>query len=115
MREVSLKNYKFVIAKLDGTKEDKEYNVRDALATILFVPGQGISPRESLSRNELARRIESCQADSILLEESEWDKLNSAAGTLKDVNRNDLECLQRIFDAPKVEVEKSGRPDSRQN
>lgn len=103
MREINLKPYKF--STPDGWKD---YDVKQTLVVVLFAGG--VPVREAIERDKIARGIESA-GDSILLEEEEWNRCVKAIDSLKDITRYDIECMKRVLDAPKVEVEKkSGEP-----
>jgi hypothetical protein len=110
MREISLKNYTVKIRQPNEKGElvstEHSYEVKESIVAMLFIKGQNLKARETLSREALAKRIEDCEEDTILLEESEWNKFREGIEQLTDISRNDIPFVQRILEAPVVLVEK---------
>ena len=112
MRRINLENYTEVVRD-EGSGNDIElpYPVKNSMIEALLSRDLGLSAREVLDREDLARRIRDCPDGTILLiEEEEYKKLVSAIDTIKGWCRTDMEFLKRITEAPEVEVEekKSG-------
>lgn len=85
---------------------DEPFDVKGSLLNILFF--QVESPRDLLSRGELAEKIESSD-NSILLEDSEWGKIvdgitKSMQAHAIETGRVQVEFVRRILDAPNVDV-----------
>jgi hypothetical protein len=108
MREINLASYKVKIKESKGGKlvdRTDTYNVKDSLISILFMPGNGVTARESFKRQVLADKIEAADK-TVMIEEADWMKLVEAAEKIENVGRNDIEFMHRILDAPEVKVEK---------
>lgn len=89
------------------TQEDVKlpYDVKNSLIEVLLSKNLGLSAREALDRDVIARRIRDCPDGIILLEEEEYTKLVTAIDTIMGWGRVDIEFLKRITEAPEVEVE----------
>jgi hypothetical protein len=96
MRKIDLTDYAF---------EDNTFMVRASLAATLFNEDK-LDGREIIARDLLARKIENCEEDHILLEETEWKKILGGlhATDLKPHGRSVVEFLKRVLDAPEVAV-----------
>jgi len=106
MRRINLKDYTEVVRDEESGKDVKlPYPVKDSMVEVLLSRELGLLAREALDREDLARKIRDCPDGSILLEEEEWKKLQTAVDTIKGWCRTDLEFLHRIIDAPEVPVE----------
>lgn len=106
MRELNITSYNVKMRLPNGSHKFDEYDVKDSLISLLFMPGNNVNARESFKRQKLAEMIKSCQDKTILIEEGDYQKLVEAAEKIQDVGRNDVEFMHRIMDAPEVEVEK---------
>jgi len=105
MRRINLENYTEVVRDEESGKDvELPYPVRDSMVDVLLSKELGLSSREALAREDLARKIRDSSDGTILIEESEWEKLQTAVDTITGWCRTDLEFLHRVIDAPKVEV-----------
>lgn len=106
MRGINLESYMETVRDA-ATGDDVElpYDVRNTMIELLLSRDLGLSAREALDREDLARKIRDSSDGTILLEEEEHKKLVAAIDTVKGWNRTDLQFLHRILDAPEVEVE----------
>ena len=108
MRRLNLENYTEVVRDEESGKEvELPYPVKESMVDILLSRELGLSARDALAREDLARKIRDCSDGSILIEEAEWEKLQAAVDMIKGWCRTDLEFLHRIIDAPVVEVEET--------
>ena len=96
MRKIDLVNYEF-----GGVN----FEVRPSLIAVLFNE-EKLEGREVIRRDELAKKIDACPTDSLLLEEADYNKILSGlrATDLKPLGRSVVEFLRRVLDAPEVEV-----------
>lgn len=85
---------------------DQDYEVKKSLAGVLFVPGLNLSAREAVDHDRIARKIEECTSDEILLEDSDWQKIKRSVEVHTGFTRNDVEFVHRVLNAPEVDVEK---------
>jgi len=88
-----------------GDDVELPYDVRNSMVEALLSRDLGLLAREALDREDLARKIRDCPDETILIEETDYDKLVAAIDTITGWCRTDLEFLHRIIDAPEVEVE----------
>ena len=106
MRRINLENYTEVVRDEESGKDvELAYPVKNSMVDALLSRELGLSAREILNREDLARRIRDCPDGAILLEEEEHKKLVAAVDTIKGWCRTDIEFLHRIIDAPVVKVE----------
>lgn len=106
MRRINLEDYMETIRDEESGKGvEVPYPVRNSMIELLLSRDLGLSAREALDREDLARRIRDCPDGTILLEEDERAKLVAAVDTIKGWSRTDIQFLHRIIDAPEVEVE----------
>lgn len=105
MRKLDLSSYPVTVRRPDGTTEQQPYDVRDILADISFLPAQGCKKVELFKREKLAKKIAEAPTETILLEETEWQRLNDALDHVGGLGRQEVELVRRIVEAPVVEVE----------
>jgi hypothetical protein len=105
MRQIDLKNYSVPVRNEKGKFVELPYEVKDSLVELLLSRDLRLSGRELLKNNDIAKKINDCPDGSILMEEEEWNHLVQAAEQVKGLGRTDVELMNRIFEAPKVEVE----------
>ena len=106
MRRVNLKDYtEMVRDEASGKSVELSYPVKDSMVDVLLSRELGLSSREALDREDLARKIRDCPDGTILIEEADYTKLVAAIDTIKGWSRTDIEFLHRIMDAPEVPVE----------
>jgi len=106
MRRINLEGYtEMVRDEQSGENVKLPYPVKDSMVDVLLSRELGLSAREALDREDLARKIRDCSDGAILIEEGDYTKLVTAIDTIKGWCRTDIEFLHRILDAPKVEVE----------
>jgi len=106
MRRINLENYTEVVRDEESGKDvELAYPVKNSMVDALLSRELGLSAREALGREDLARRIKGCSDGAILIEEEEYKKLVVAIDTIKGWCRTDIEFLKRILEAPEVEVE----------
>ena len=112
MKRINLANYavKTRIPNIDPDgppllESTGEYAMKDSVLNLLFVPSLQLTGAELVKQNVLAAKIEDCKEESILLEDGEWERLNTAVNTHKGFGRNDVEFVRRILEAESVVVE----------
>ena len=106
MKRIPLTNYK-VLTRVPNDDPNGsplidsigEYAMKDSLLNLLFVPSLQLTGAELVKQNMLAMKIEACKEDYFLLEDSEWERLCTAANTHKGFGRNDVEFVRRILEA----------------
>lgn len=105
MRRINLESYTETVRDAD-TKNDVElpYDVKNCMIEVLLSTELGLSAREALDREDLARKIRDSSDGTILIEEGDYTKLVAAVDTIKGWCRTDMEFLHRIIDAPVVPV-----------
>lgn len=113
MRRLNLENYTEIVRGEESGKDVAlPYPVKDSMVDVLLSRELGLSAREVLDREDLARKIRDCSDGSILIEDEEWKKLQAAVETIKGWCRTDLEFLHRIMDAPEVPVEEKKQEEA---
>jgi len=111
MRKLNLKDYTVIVRTPDQMKLGKfidaefPYPVKDSILNLLFVPALQLNGAELVKQNVLAMKLEQCKEDNILLEDEEYNRIKKAIDTFKGFGKNDVELVERINEAEKVEVE----------
>lgn len=116
MRKVDLSDYpvEIKISEVNAqTGEVKDKVVKDsmesmkAIINVLFSEHQQLNALELLDRSKLKEKLEAAQKSSgmALLEEDEWNNLVGAFKKHKGFNQYAITLVDRIMNAPKVEVE----------
>ena len=97
MRKIDLTNYDY---------EGQTFHVAPSLVAILFSPPK-LDAREVLRLDELARRIETTEDPTVLLEEVDYARIVKGlnATDLQPHGRSVVEFIRRVLDAPEVVVE----------
>lgn len=88
-----------------NTDQIPDYLVRESIVEMLFNPSLGLSAKDLLDRDPLARRIKDLPGNDLLLEEAEYKKVLTALEALRGLGRHDVEFVKRVFNAPTVEVQ----------
>ena len=110
MRKLDLTNYTVTMKVPDKANPGEEigvtlpYRVKDSIVNLLFIPGLKLSGIDLIKQNVLAMKIEAWKDGAILLEEEEWLKIKKAVDTYTGFDRQAVELVRRVLDAPKVEV-----------
>lgn len=81
------------------------YHVKDSILNLLFIPELLLSSAELIKQDILAIKLESCKDGEVLLEDEEWERIKKAVETFRGFDRNTVELVTRILEAPVVEVE----------
>lgn len=108
MRQLNLKPYNVSVPQPSKTAPgsvesvDVPFDVTRSIVAVLF--GAGVDGRELLKRDSLAKKIEGAKAKSVLLEEEEYQTVLSAFRAWKTFGRNEVELINRIENAPTVNV-----------
>lgn len=104
MKKIDLSNYEIDSRNEEGKKVKVPYSVKGSLLIILFHPELKLSSRELYENNKVAAKIEECEDDSLLLEDSEYGIVKKAIETIRGYNRNDVELINRVLNAETVTV-----------
>lgn len=103
MRKLDLTPYE--VRMSDGQElRTIPYEVRASCAAVLFHPELRLSARDLLKSAVLAEKIERA-GDAVLLEEEEYERLKAAVEAIHTYARNDVEFVNRVLDAPAVQVQ----------
>ena len=84
---------------------DLPYDMKESLIELLLSRDNALSGRELLARDDLARKINECPDGTMLVDQSDWDKMVTSIETVKGLGRPDVEFARRILEAPEVDVE----------
>jgi len=109
MRKLDLSNYNAKGRVPDSGNPGREidaeipFYVKTSIINLLFIPALQLSGAEVLRQNILAMKLEACK-DEILLEEEEWGRIKKSVETFKGFDRNAVELVRRVLEAPIVEV-----------
>jgi hypothetical protein len=113
MRKLDISNYFIEAVRPTKNKDTGEirsekvqvpYDVKASIISILFHPELKLKAVELMDRNKLAEKIHVCQEDAILLEDAEFDKVKRAIDTISGYSKDDVQFVERIYNAPVVDV-----------
>lgn len=93
------------VNKPEANDQSPDYLVRESMVEMLFNPSLGLSAKDLLDRDPLARRIKDLPGNDLLLEEEEYKKVLTALEALRGLGRHDVEFAKRVLNAPTVEVQ----------
>ena len=105
MRKICTDNYNINIVTGKG-KTPVPYDVKTSLISCLMHPSLKLGAREILLRNKIGNKIEESQI-FVLLEDAEYEKLKLAFEQLDIFGQNDIQLIERVFDAEKVDVKEA--------
>ena len=111
MRKIDLTNYdiKTKVPNSDpmGLPLDAvmPYHVVDSIVNVMFIRELQLQGAELIKQEMLAMKLENCKEDSIILEDTEYERIKKAFDTYKGFTRPDVELVRRILEAEEVEVE----------
>jgi hypothetical protein len=82
---------------------EKPFDVKTSIVNLLFNPELKLTGRDVLGQYELVKKIEG-SADSVLLEEAEYQKVKRAFDVFTGFSRNEVELVLRVYEAQEVPV-----------
>lgn len=104
MFRINVADYKITAKTPDGQAVTVPYDVRDSMATILLNPQQKLNGTALLRANVVAQKILDSAMDVVLLEDAEYLMLRDATDKTVGFDRSDVELINRIMYAEKVQV-----------
>ena len=104
MRKIHLESYEIDVPQPDGNVQKLPLNVKQWIQDVIFHPDLKLGGREVILRGKLADKIGKANKE-ILLEEVDYKKIKDAFETIKGFGKMHIELLERVLDAPLVEVE----------
>lgn len=105
MRKLDVTNYNVIVTTAGG-KTSAPYDVKASLITCLLHPTLKLHAGEVLIRHKIGEKILAAEK-SVLLEEDEYSRLKSAFDTIEGFGQNDVELIQRVFNAETVPVKEA--------
>ena len=100
MRKLDLRNYQTKGKVIGGDGEvievEGEYQVKDSILNVMFLPSLGLQGAEAVKQQVLAHKIERAE-DEILLEEAEFERIKKAIEGYSIRSRHDVELVDRIL------------------
>ncbi len=103
MKKIDVRDYLVAVSIEDGTVVEIPYTVKESLVSCLFHPELKLGGRDVIERDVIAKKIESAE-DSVLLEDSEYQKLFDAFETVRGFGKAEVELVRRVFEAESVDV-----------
>jgi len=105
LRKIDLRPYTIEIPSPNGEEKTKiPLNVSQWIQDVIFHPDLKLDGRETILRGKLADKIAEAKGE-VLLEEADYHKIKTAFETIKGFGKMHIELLNRVFEAPTVEVE----------
>lgn len=101
MREIDVQRYPVKAMTPEGVKE-VPYDVQASMVNVLFAQ-ERMKAVEVLKRHAIAEMIRKAEG-SVLLEEADYEVLKGAFDAFEGWREQDVELIQRVLEAPKVEI-----------
>ncbi len=98
--KLKIANYKVMV---DNKEED--FLVRVSLVALLFDPELRLGWREAIRNDGIAKNIENCPEDFILLTLDDYGIIKGAVDQFTNFNRHAVELINRVHNAEEIEVE----------
>lgn len=114
MFKVDITSYPVTVIE-NGRPVEKPYDIRDACATILLNPQQKLNATGLLRANTVAQKILDNPVDFVLLEDAEYLMLRDAADKTVGFDRQDVELVNRIMYAKRVDVQAVEAPAKKED
>ncbi|MBL7167023.1 MAG: hypothetical protein ISS55_11190 [Dehalococcoidales bacterium] len=100
MRKLNLRSYQTTQKVLGGDGQPIEvignYNVKDSIINVMFLPTLKLQGAELVRQNVLAMKIETCE-NEVELEEAEYQRVKEAIEAYPAQSRADVELVDRIL------------------
>ena len=98
MRKIDLSDYE---VEIGGQK--KPYQMKKSLEMLLFHPDLKLNFYTLMENHKVAQKILSSNGQ-VLLEDSEYERLETSVKSISGFTQPDIEFVRRILEAEKVEV-----------
>lgn len=105
LRRIDLSEYEVELLGDNGYVK-VPYPVKDSIDAALYNPNLKLNYKELFENDRVAQKIRSSNG-SVLLEESEYNKLKHAFEVIEGFTKKDLELVRRIIEAPEVDVKEA--------
>jgi len=102
MRRIDLTDYEVEVLREEG-KRMEPYFVKDSIESMLYHPDLKLGYKQLFENDRVAQKIRSANG-SILLEESEYERVRQAFEGLTGYTKHDVELVRRVMEAPEVAV-----------
>ena len=102
MRKIDTTNYD---VKLSEEQDPIKVDVRGNIIQLIY--GETQDGTTLLERHTLATKFQN-ESDTVLLEESDWNTLAELVRTTKVFSRPFVEFVDRVLNAPQVDVTEAG-------
>lgn len=102
MRKIDLVDYE-VKGVFNGEERKLPYSVKDSLADMLLTPQLKLNGAKLLKNNLLAAKILQAK-DSVLLEDEEYQRLESAINSIEGLGKHDVQLVERVLNAEKAQI-----------
>jgi hypothetical protein len=102
MRRIDLTDYPTEVPTEEGMKT-VSYSVKTSIELALYNPELKLNYKELFENDRVAQKIQKANG-SVLLEESEYEKLRTAFEGIKGLRKADIELVRRVMESPEVTV-----------
>lgn len=82
------------------------YKIKESLVSIIFNSELRLTFQEAMRNDRIAKKIESCDKDILVLEDAEYEIVKKSFDFLRGVRRVDLEFVQRVMNAEYYDANK---------
>jgi hypothetical protein len=103
MRKIDLTSYDVTVPDRSGNFETLPYDVRGSLADGMYHPDLRLNHKDLFTNDRIAQKILKSEG-SVLLEDSEYERVKSMIETVTGFRKEDVEFVRRVIEAPEVTV-----------
>jgi hypothetical protein len=103
MRKIDLTSYDVTVPDREGKMETLPYDVRGSLSDGMYHPDLRLNSKDLFTNDRIAQKIRNSNG-SVLLEDSEYERVKSMIETVTGFRKGDVEFVRRVIEAPEVTV-----------
>lgn len=103
MRRIDLTSYDVTVPDGRGGEDTLPYDIRGSLADGMYHPDLKLNYKDLFTHDRIAQKILKSEG-SVLLEDSEYERVKFMIETVKGFRKEDVEFVRRVMEAPEVTV-----------
>lgn len=104
-RKLHIADYLIKAKDTEGEEKEAPYSVRLSLVNLLFHPKTNLDAFSALKCDIVARQIEACKEDYILLTEEQYNWVKDSVNSFRGFDRYAVELINRVHNAPEIDIE----------
>lgn len=104
-RKLHIADYPIKVKDAEGEEKEAPYSVRLSLVNLLFHPRANLDAFSTLKCDIIARKIEVCKEDYIVLTEEQYNWIKDSVNSFRGFDRYAVELINRVHNAPEIDIE----------